>query len=125
MALPSRKQHEALSPLENPQNSFLLQEALSELCPQFIAQSKEENSTPEAKDQLITPDFLSAGLLCSEQRAEMWITASDSSSSFLIATWCLKPTSNSLLQRAGEKWCWLCHCFDHPFLMACLPLGCF
>jgi len=71
MALPSCMQREALPPLDNTQHSFLLWEALSELCPKFIVQSKEENSTPEAKDQLITPDFLSTCLLCSVQRAKM------------------------------------------------------
>lgn len=95
MALPSCTQQEALSPLENIQNNFWLQEALSKLCPKFIAQSKEGNSTPGAKDQLITPDFLSTELLCSGQRAETWIMVSDLSSSFLKATRCLKPTSNS------------------------------
>lgn len=71
--------------------------------------------------------LLSAELFCSEQRAEMWMATSDLSSFLLEETWSLKTTGNSqqkATQGARGRWCWLCHCFNHPFLMVCLPLSC-
>lgn len=37
----------------------------------------------------------------------------------------IAPQANKQLPTEGHwgggRWCWLCHCFDHPFLTACLP----